>query len=82
MLNEFERNINAERKLQLIYWTIENLRANEEDEALLTTFNLIQNFCNAEGMYKTLVDKWETIENEGLEETEQLLPLYYGNMDR
>lgn len=82
MLSEFERNINAERKLQLLYWTIENLRANEEDEALLTTFNLIQNFCHTDGMYKTLVEKWETIEKEGLEETEKLLPLYYGNMYR
>ena len=82
MLSEFEMKINAERKLQLLYWTIENLRANEEDEALLTTFNLIQNFCNADGMYKTLTDNWETIENEGLEETEQLLPLHYGNMYR
>lgn len=82
MLSEFERKINAERKLQLLYWTIENIRANEEDEALLTTFNLIQNLCNADGMYKTLVDKWDTIEEENIEETEKLLPLYYGNMYR
>lgn len=82
MLSEFERNLNAERKLQLLYWTIENLRTNEEDEALLTTFNLIQNFCFADGMYKTLVEKWETIEEEGIEETEKLLPLHYGDMYR
>ena len=82
MLSEYKRNLNAERKLQLLYWTIENLRTNEEDEALLTTFNLIQNFCYTDGMYKTLVDNWETIEEEGLEATEQLLPLYYGDMNR
>ena len=82
MLSEFERNLNAERKLQRLYWTIENLITNEEDEALLTTFNLIQNFCYTDGMYKTLVDKWETIEEEGIEETEKLLPLHYGNMNR
>lgn len=80
MLSEFEKNLNAERKLQLLYWTVENLRANEEDEALLTTFNLIQNFCFADGMYKTLVDKWDTIEKENITDTEKLLPLYYGNM--
>ncbi len=82
MLSEFENNLNAERKLQLLYWTIENLRANEEDEALLTTFNLIQNFCYADGMYKTLVDNWDTVEKEELTATEQLLPLHYGNMYR
>lgn len=82
MENNFDRNINAERKLQLLYWTIENLRTNEEDEALLTTFNLIQNFCYADGMYKTLVDKWAMIEEENIEETERLLPLHYGNMNR
>lgn len=77
---EYERNINADRKLQLVYWVIENLKANEDDEALITTLNLMENFCHTEGMYKTLRDNWEKIEEEGIEETERLLPLYYGNM--
>ena len=78
-----DRYINAERKLQLIYWLVENLKTNEKDEALLTTFNLIQNFCDTEeGMYKTLIDNWDKVEEEELEETEQLLPLHYGNMNR
>lgn len=77
---EYERNINADRKLQLVYWVIENLKANEDDEALITTLNLMENFCYTEGMYKTLRDNWEKIKEEGIEETERLLPLYYGNM--
>lgn len=77
---EYERYVNAERKLELVYWIIQNLKTNEKDEALITTLNLIENLCNKEGMYKTLVDKWDMIEKEGIVETEEILPLHYGNM--
>ena len=68
-----------EKLMKTICELVDNF-ADKEDEVGMTLLTLATNFLNNDYMAETLQKKWHIIEEEGLEEGYQILPLLYGNL--
>lgn len=68
-----------EKLMKTICELVDNF-ADKEDKVGMTLLTLATNFLDNDYMAEKLKKKWHIIEEEGLEEGYQILPLLYGNL--